>query len=470
MQVAGLCVFVSLLGVVASALIVSSHQHDAVGDEADQPRGPRTFDVQMRSIQYSPVQLTVQVGDTVRWVNGDSVPHTVTPADKSTWGTQGSGDAPSMWLERGDSWSFTFSAPGVYAYFCIPHAALQADGSYAGMVGTVVVTEEAAGAPPAGEEHGPAAAQPVDVAEIGADATQVPAPAPGGHVRLDITSRELVATMADGVTFRYWTFDGQVPGRMLRVHVGDIVTVNFTNAADSLVGHNVDFHAVTGPGGGAAVLSALPGETKQLAFEALQPGLFVYHCAYQDPPLHVAHGMYGLILVEPEGGLPPVDREFYVVQGDFYSGFAGSAKGHHEHSETSAEAEEPTFVVFNGRVGSLHDEHRALQAQVGQTVRIYFGVGGPNLVSSFHVIGEIFDRVYNQGDVRSPPQQAVQTTLVPAGGAVIVDFTLEVPGDYVLVDHSLYRVHKGASGILHVTGEGEPGVFEPRDEADPGGH
>lgn len=171
--------------------------------------------------------------------------------------------------------------------------------------------------------------------------------------------------------------------------------------------------------------------------------------------------MYGLILIEPQGGLPRVDREFYVMQGDFYTDFAGSAKGHHDHSEDKASDENPTFVVFNGRVGSLQ-EARRLEAQVGEKVRIYFGVGGPNLVSSFHVIGEIFDHVYTQGDVMTAPSEGVQTTLVPAGGAVIVDFRLEVVGDYLLVDHSLYRVHKGAAGILHVTGESESGVFEPQ--------
>lgn len=449
-----------LLSFGLSFYMVQTHGHDLAGGP-NESRGPRTFEVQMRSIKYAPLELTVQVGDTVRWVNGDAVPHTVTPVDKDLWGTAGSGDDPSTWLALGDSWTFTFREPGRYDYFCIPHAARQADGSYSGMVGTILVTESDVDGPD--DDDGgskPGDALPVDVAEIGADALLVPRLGPAGQVWVNITSREVVANMADGVTYPYWTFDGQVPGRMLRVRVGDTVHVNFTNAADSTVGHNIDFHAVTGPGGGAAALSALPGETKQLVFKALKPGLYVYHCAYQDPPLHVAHGMYGLILVEPEGGLPPVDREFYVMQGDFYSDFPGSAKGHHDHSETSADAENPSFVVFNGRVGSLRDTDRQLHAEVGETVRIYFGVGGPNLVSSFHVIGEIFDHVYQQGDVVTDPAEALQTTLVPAGGATIVDFRVEVPGDYLLVDHSLYRVHKGAAGILHVTGEAEPGVYE----------
>ncbi len=468
---AGLTVFGSLLAVLVSStlafVMVQTHDHEGGGEAA---RGPRTFEVQMRSIKYAPAAITVQVGDTVRWINGDAVGHTVTPVDKTLWGTPGSGDAPTALLMRGDSWSFTFTEPGTYPYYCIPHAAKDAAGVFQGMVGTVVVAEQAVEGPDGDGSAQPGPALAVDVPEIGADALQVPPSDPADHVFVNITSREVVAQIAPGSTYSYWTFDGQVPGRMLRVRQGAMVTVNFTNAPDSTVGHNIDFHAVTGPGGGAAALSALPGESKELTFRALKAGLYVYHCAYQDPPLHVAHGMYGLILVEPEGGLPPVDREFYVMQGDFYSAFPPSAKGHHEHSEETADAEDPAFVVFNGRVGSLRDAGRQLHAEVNETVRIYFGVGGPNLVSSLHLIGEIFDRVYQQGDVVTEPAEALQTTLVPAGGAAIVDFRLEVPGDYLLVDHSLYRVHKGAAGVLHVAGPADPDVFAPADPGDGGGH
>ncbi|MEK6975113.1 MAG: copper-containing nitrite reductase [Candidatus Thermoplasmatota archaeon] len=467
----GIAVFGTVFAVVVSAILsfvmVQTHDHDGLQEPT---RGPRTFEVQMRSIKFAPVDLTIQVGDTVRWINGDAVGHTVTPTDKDAWGTVGSGDAATSWLMLGDSWSFTFAKVGTYDYYCIPHAAKDAAGVFQGMVGKVIVTEQEVEGPEGDGKSGPGVAKAVQVPEIGANASQVPPPNGADHVFVNITSREVVATMADGVTYSYWTFDGQVPGKMLRVKQGALVTVNFTNAPDSTMGHNIDFHAVTGPGGGAAALSALPGESKELTFRALKAGLFVYHCAYQDPPLHVAHGMYGLILVDPAAGLPPVDREYYVVQGDFYSDFGGSQKGHHDHSEAAADSEDPSFVVFNGRVGSLRDPGRQLHAQVNETVRIYFGVGGPNLVSSFHVIGEIFDRVYQQGDVITNPAQSVQTTLVPAGGATIVDFRLEVPGDYLLVDHSLYRVHKGAAGILHVTGSANPAVFAPGDPGDGSGH
>jgi len=450
------------LAFIGSFVLWGAHD-DSQSDSEGEARLAQTFDVRMEDIRYAPATLTVQVGDTVRWTNRDVVPHTVTPTDKAAWGSPGSGDASATWLAQGETWSFTFTEPGTYRYFCIPHASKQANGEYAGMVGTVVVSESSVAGPKEGEpaESRPDGMKAVDVNEIGARADDVPPPAATDHAYFEITSREVIAEMADGTTFPYWTFDGQVPGPMLRVRQGALVTVNLTNAASSTMGHNIDFHAATGPGGGASALNALPGETNTLTFRAMHPGLFVYHCAYQDPPLHVAHGMYGLILVEPAEGLPPVDHEFYVVQGDFYSPFAASAKGHHEHSEAKANAEEPTFVVFNGRMGSLADADRQLQAKVNETVRIYFGVGGPNLVSSFHVIGEVFDRVYTQGDLATPPQRSLQTTLVPAGGAAVVDFRLEVPGDYLLVDHSLYRVHKGGAGILHVTGPAAPDIFQP---------
>ena len=472
LPVVGICVFLTAMSFVGSALLWATHDD---GDRVPTPpaagpeREAQTFQVAMKDLKYAPAVLTIAAGDTVNWVNQDPFGHTVTPVDAAQWGTAGSGDDPAEWLEQGDSWSHTFDKPGTYLYYCKPHASKGADGQFHGMVATLLVTASApppAAAPGAGGQPPAAApppAKPVDVAEVGANASAVPAPiqrnAPA-HLTFDLTSKEVVATMADGVTYSYWTFDGQVPGPMLRARVGDTITVNHRNDASSTVSHNIDFHAATGPGGGAKALTAAPGESASLTFKALSPGLFVYHCADATPPVHIGHGMYGLILIEPEGGLPPVDREYYVVQSDFYSPFGAGDKGHHEYDSAKAASEDPTFVVFNGRVGSLRDADRQLQANVGETVRIYFGVGGPNLVSSFHVIGEIFDRVYDQGDLVGAPGEGLQTTLVPAGGAAVVDFKVEVPGDYILVDHSINRVLKGTAGILHVAGEPDPEVFD----------
>jgi nitrite reductase (NO-forming) len=278
-----------------------------------------------------------------------------------------------------------------------------------------------------------------------------------GVVEVSLTTTEVIAEMADGTTINYWTFDNGVPGPFIRVRQGDTVRLTIHNDKTSLHPHNVDFHAVTGPGGGAAATIVAPGETKTFTFKALNAGLFVYHCAFGNPGLHMTHGMYGLILVEPEGGLPPADKEFYVVQGEFYSE-GGLGREGLQLFDTQAYLDgKPQYIVFNGRTGALMEN---MNANVGETVRMYVGNGGVNLISNFHVIGEIFDRVYREGDLVTPPAEGLQTTLVPAGGAVMVEFTVDYPGNFILVDHALARVDRGAWGALHVEGEADPSIYE----------
>jgi nitrite reductase (NO-forming) len=244
---------------------------------------------------------------------------------------------------------------------------------------------------------------------------------------------------------------------MLRVRQGDTVEMTLRNPADSKLSHSIDLHAVTGPGGGAKVTQLAPGESATFSFKALNPGVYVYHCATPLVPQHIANGMYGLIVVEPPEGLPPVDREFYVMQGDFYLEGDRAEHGLHDFSLKDMADEHPNYIVFNGSVGALTGD-RALKAKVGEKVRIIFGVGGPNTTSSFHVIGEIFDTVYPEGAIGSNTHH-VQTTLVPAGGATMVEFTVDYPGSYALVDHSLGRMTKGAVGILQVEGPENPEIF-----------
>jgi nitrite reductase (NO-forming) len=222
--------------------------------------------------------------------------------------------------------------------------------------------------------------------------------------------------------------------------------------------HSIDLHAVTGPGGGAEVMQVPPGQEKTFTFQALSPGLYVYHCATPMVPHHISNGMYGLILVEPEGGLPEVDREFYVMQGEIYTQSAFGQRGQQEFSVEKLLAEEPEYFVLNGSVGSLTQEH-PLRANVGETVRVFFGVGGPNFTSSFHVIGEILDRVYDQASLTAPPLTDVQTTTVPPGGATMVEFEVEVPGRYIMVDHALSRLERGLVCFLYVEGEDNTEVF-----------
>jgi len=293
-------------------------------------------------------------------------------------------------------------------------------------------------------------------------APQVPPPVDrqgAARVIVNLEMTEVTATLADGVTYAFWTFGGTVPGPFVRVRVGDIVQINLKNHHGSRNPHSIDLHAVTGPGGGAAVTQLGPGQEGAFEFKALNPGLYVYHCATPSVPMHIANGMYGLILVEPEKGLSRVDREYYVMQGEFYTKGRTLAQGMQAYDHEKNRNERPEYVVFNGRMGALLGE-KTLKANVGETVRLFVGNGGPNLVSSFHVIGEIFDAVYTEGAITGQPARNVQTTLVPAGGAVVVELKVDVPGRYLLVDHSIVRaMDKGALGSMEVAGADQPGIF-----------
>jgi nitrite reductase (NO-forming) len=305
-----------------------------------------------------------------------------------------------------------------------------------------------------------------DEASIIRAAAEVPAPVGDRApqlVKLELETIERMGQLGDGTTYRYWTFNGQVPGPFVRVKVGDIVDVMMKNHEDSWMPHNVDFHAVTGPGGGGVATVAEPGETKGFRFQALNPGLYVYHCAVPMAAQHIANGMYGMILVEPEGGLPPVDREYYVMQGEIYTQQRYGTQGEALEDTQALLDEQPEYYVFNGAANALTGD-QALTAKVGETVRIYFGVGGPNKTSSFHLIGEIFDTVYDLGSLTSPPLTNVQTLTVPPGGAVAVDFKVEVPGSFILVDHALSRAARGLIGELVVEGEAQPDIFEAHQE------
>ena len=277
------------------------------------------------------------------------------------------------------------------------------------------------------------------------------------HVVVELETVEVTKRLADGVEYTFWTFGGSVPGKFIRVRQGDEVELRLKNHPTSMAAHNIDLHAVTGPGGGAQATFVGPGQEKSFTFRALNPGLYVYHCAVAPVGMHIANGMYGLILVEPQDGLPEVDREFYVVQGEFYTEGAHGEKGLQPFSYEKALAEAPDYVVFNGSVGSLVGES-ALRAHVGERIRLFVGNGGPNLTSSFHVIGEVFDNVYHEGGTAL--NHNVQTTLVPAGGATIVEFRADVPGTFMMVDHAIFRaVDKGALGAIEVSGEDAAAIF-----------
>lgn len=363
---------------------------------------------------------------------------------------------------------FTAGEEGTFDYYCGVPGHRQA-----GMVGKFIVgsgnstaqvstgdTHASPAQQPTSVSAGPAATNAVDIVH---DPSEVPAPignrAPE-KVVVELETVELVGNLADGTTFKYWTFNGKVPGPFLRVRVGDTVEVHLKNMPDSMMAHSVDFHAVTGPGGGAVATQTMPGGETMFTFKAIIPGVFVYHCATPMVAHHIANGMYGLILVEPEGGLPPVDREFYVMQGELYTAQPFGTEGALTDDVDKLLNENPEYFIFNGASMGLTSEEHMLRANVGETVRIYFGVGGPNFTSSFHVIGEIFDRVYDQASITSNPLTDVQTTLVPPGGATMVEFKLDVPGRYILVDHALSRLERGLAGFLMVEGDDNPDIFD----------
>jgi nitrite reductase (NO-forming) len=278
------------------------------------------------------------------------------------------------------------------------------------------------------------------------------------RVVVELETVEVKKELADGVEYTFWTFGGSVPGSFIRVREGDLVEFHLKNHPTSVVAHNIDLHAVTGPGGGAKATFTGPGQETSFTFRALNPGLYVYHCAVAPVGMHIANGMYGLILVEPAEGLPPVDREFYVMQGEFYTEGPHGERGLQAFSYEKALAENPDYVVFNGRVGSMVGD-RALQARQGERIRLFVGNGGPNLLSSFHVIGEIFDNVYPEGG--STVNNNVQTTVIPAGGSAITEFRADVPGTFIMVDHSIFRAFdKGALGMIEVGGHPVTDIFD----------
>ncbi|WP_444893524.1 copper-containing nitrite reductase [Microbulbifer sp. TRSA001] len=300
---------------------------------------------------------------------------------------------------------------------------------------------------------------PVEHATLTA-APLVPPPITRDHpakVIVTLETIEKVGRLSDGVDYTFWTFGGQVPGSFIRIREGDHVEFNLNNHPSSKMPHNIDLHAVTGPGGGATSSFTAPGHSSRFSFKALNPGLYVYHCATAPVGMHIANGMYGLILVEPKEGLPPVDKEYYIMQSEFYTKGKYGEEGLQPFDMAKALSETPDYVVFNGAVGAIAGDE-SIRAEVGESVRIFVGNGGPNLVSSFHVIGEIFDKVYVEGG--DMVNHHVQSTLIPAGGSAIVEFLVDVPGTFILVDHSIFRAfNKGALGMLKIDGSEDLAIY-----------
>ncbi|MFA5862843.1 MAG: multicopper oxidase domain-containing protein [Candidatus Thermoplasmatota archaeon] len=439
---------------VAIALVAAG----CTGNQAPTPPTTGTTNaIEMKQLLYQPATTSVAVGTTVTWTNHDTVPHTVTPENIALWGTEGSGAAADKWIQPDGTWSFTFTKAGTYTYYCVPHSSMGSDGLHKGMVGTVIVGTGGSTTQTTSQSSAPQAPSNVTTTVVpSAIAPKLMTAGPDGYVHVDLAAKEVTALLADGVSYPFWTFNGTVPGPMIRIKEGDLVMLTLRNDATSLHPHSIDLHAVTGPGGGAAVTQSNPGATTSFTFKAINPGLFVYHCASPHIPDHIANGMYGLILVEPKEGLPIVDKEFYVVQGEAYTSGKLGDKGDLFFSPEKVLAETPDWFFFNGKAAALTGEG-ALHANVNDTVRIFFGVGG-FVPSSFHLIGEVFDRVYLDGN--GPPTFNRQTIMVPAAGDAMIEFKVDYPGSYTLVDHTLSRtIDRGAVGSLIVSGWADPTIF-----------
>jgi nitrite reductase (NO-forming) len=284
--------------------------------------------------------LTAAEGQVVQLtlINGEGAEHDIVFPDQDTKSPRVTGKGASTTI------ALRTAKSGDFIYFCsVPGHQL------AGMQGQFIVTPRPA-------------PQAVVEADISREPDDLPPPTARREpqsVRVDLLSVEVEGRLAEGTTFGYWTFNGKVPGPFIRVRVGDTIDIHLKNSADSAMIHSVDFHAVTGPGGGAAALQVDPGHEKSMTWKALVPGLYVYHCATPMVAEHIANGMYGLILVEPEEGLPRVDHEFYVMQGEIYTDVP---YGQHGSAEFSVEKRAARIFRVQ-RLGRRADEAASAQGQ-----------------------------------------------------------------------------------------------------------
>lgn len=297
---------------------------------------------------------------------------------------------------------------------------------------------------------------PVQADTVSASATNIPPAIDRDHAvshTIELEAREVEAPLDQGAPLRFMTFNGQVPGPMIRVRQGDTVNLTLHNVSTNTRLHNVDMHAVYATGGGSAATTVAPGEQKTETFQCQYPGAFIYHCAAPGLDEHISRGMFGLILVEPPDGLPPVDREFYVGQHEVYTKESFGTQKPLSFDWQAMAAETPSFVVFNGAVnGYTPARFGRLQANVGETVRVFMVNGGPNLTSSLHPIGNVWARAWPQGALANEPQRYLQTQGVPPGSCFVGDMELPVAETIKLVDHALSRVvHHGLSAEIEVT-------------------
>jgi nitrite reductase (NO-forming) len=377
---------------------------------------------------------------TVMFHNTGAIAHDLTFAD----GTKIPAEAGQM-----ATGTVTIPAGGTTFICSVPgHAA-------AGMTGSVTVAGAAPS--PSGESHGGPATSPDVAADPSASPYELRDPtAPkslSGTVHdIDLVVEEKVMTVAAGYAQEVWTFNGSVPGPVIRVRVGDTVRVHLKNPATNKLSHSVDFHA-SQVAWNDEMTSIKPGEQKDYIWTADYAGVWMYHCGTAPALHHIANGMYGMVIVEPKAGLPAVDKEFAIVQSEWYLGPQGQPTN---LTKAASGNPAPDFVMFNGVANQYLDN--PIQIDTGKRVRIFLLDAGPNIDSSFHIVGTIFDTVTKEGIhlVRRNDgnwgSQAVD--LSPAQGAII-EFQTAEDGLYPMVTHAFNFVGRGALGLFK-SGDGDP--------------
>lgn len=301
---------------------------------------------------------------------------------------------------------------------------------------------------------------------VAANPTDIPAPidrTEPKHHEIMLEAKEVTAEIEDGVTFNFMTFDGRVPGPMIRLREGDTVSFTMENLPENKREHNVDMHAIYGTGGGSVATTAEPGNANGESFTAMYPGAYIYHCAVPNMDQHISTGMFGMVLVEPKAGMPPVDREFYLGQHEVYTNKPVGEQGHHSFDVDAMLNETPTYVLFNGeKYPYTPDRYGTMKAETGETVRVFLVTGGPNVSSNFHPIGNVWTRAWRDGALASQPEKYVQTMKVPPGSCMVGEMDLPVPSRIKLVDHALTRVtRRGLLAEIDVTGPERLEVFDP---------
>jgi nitrite reductase (NO-forming) len=272
---------------------------------------------------------------------------------------------------------------------------------------------------------------------------QLPATPQGSKVNVTLTIKELLVTIAPNVAYRAWTFNGTVPGPIVRVRQGQ--TIHFTLVNDGTMPHSIDFHATQTPWN-VNYQEVPAGKSFSFDWKANYPGVFMYHCGAPTVIYHIANGMYGQIIVDPANGWGTSAKEYGLVQSEFYT--SQQSDGTYSIDPTKLTNDLPDYVVFNGYTNQY--KLAPLTAKVGERIRLFILNAGPTEFSAFHVIGAIFSDVYMDGN---PANRTVgnQTITIPPGGGAVVELTIPDPGLYPFVTHSFASVGKGALGVIKVT-------------------